>query len=198
MLGHLKKYDPKLWEVAKKLGRIKPCTVCNADDYFAKLCEAIVGQQLSGKAAATIWERFVALVSKKKVTPENALKVDVEKLRKAGMSYSKAKYIRDLAERVKNKELKIKELCELSDTEIVAELTKVKGIGPWTAEMFLIFTLGRPDVFSSGDLGLRKAIKRIYGLQNPTRQEIEKICQKWSPYRSYACRILWSSLESLP
>lgn len=194
-LEHFKKNDPKLWKVAKKLGKIKPYQVRSSGDYFADLCESIVNQQLSGKAAATIWGRFIALLPHKKVTPENVLMVPDQQIRGAGMSWSKAKYVKDLAQKVINRELEIERISKLDDAEVVRQLTQVKGIGTWTAEMFLLFTLGRPDVFSHGDLGLRNAIRKIYGLDKPTREEVEALCVHWSPYRSIACRILWRSLE---
>lgn len=194
-LEHFKKNDPKLWKVAEKLGKIEPYQVRSSGDYFADLCESIVNQQLSGKAAATIWGRFIALLPHKKVTPENVLMVPDQQIRDAGMSWGKARYIKDLAQKVKDKSVKLDQLDKLGNEEIIAELIKVKGIGTWTAEMFLLFTLGRPDVFSHGDLGLRNAIRKIYGLDKPTREEVEALCIRWSPYRSIACRILWRSLK---
>ncbi len=195
VLEHFKKNDPKLWKVAKKLGKIEPYQVRASGDYFADLCESIVNQQLSGKAAATIWGRFVLLLPQKKVTPENVLKIADQKMRDAGMSWAKARYVKDLAQKVKDKLVKLDQLDKLEDSQVIAELVKVKGIGAWTAEMFLMFTLGRPDIFSHGDLGLHNAICNIYGLDNPTREQVEALCVRWSPYRSIACRILWRSLE---
>lgn len=195
VLEHFKKNDPILWKVAITLGSVKPYLIRSSGDYFADLCESIVNQQLSGKAAATIWERFIALLPQKKVTPENVLKVADQQIRDAGMSWGKVKYIKDLALKVKDKLVKLDELDQLPDEEVIAELIKVKGIGAWTAEMFLLFTLGRPDIFSHGDLGLRNAMRKIYGIDNPTREEVEALCIRWSPYRSLACRILWRSLE---
>lgn len=196
VLTHFEKVDPTLFKVAKSLGVIKPYNIRSSGDYFSDLCEAIVGQQLSGKAADTIWRRFKKLFPKEKVTPKNVLKVSEDEMREAGMSYAKARSVRDLAQKVINKELEIKRLSELSDLEIITQLTRVRGIGPWTAEMFLMFTLGRPDIFSHGDLALIKAVKNIYKLENPTREQIEEIVIKWSPYRSIASRVLWRSLET--
>ena len=110
------------------------------------------------------------------------------------MSNSKAQFLLDLAQKVENKEISFAKLQKLDDEGVIRELVQVKGIGPWTAEMFLIFSLGREDVFSFGDLGLKNAIKKIYGLTNTTNADIAKIVIKWSPYKSYACRILWKSL----
>lgn len=113
-----------------------------------------------------------------------------------GMSNSKAKYVKNLAEAVINKKLDLKKFDKMSDDNIKAELVKVKGIGPWTAEMFLMFTLHRPDVFSPGDLGLRKAIKRIYGFKkDPSSRTVSRIVSKWVPYRTFASLVLWESLE---
>jgi DNA-3-methyladenine glycosylase II len=196
VLSHFKKVDPLLYQAIEKLGEIKPYQIRNSGDYFSDLCEAIVGQQLSGRAADTIWGRFKELFPKKKVTPKEVLKISEDEMRKAGMSYAKARSVRDLAAKVEAGELEIKKLDKLTDKEIMEQLIKVKGIGPWTAEMFLMFTLGREDIFSHGDLALVKAIKQIYKLENPTRDQIEEIVIKWSPYRSYACRTLWRSLET--
>lgn len=168
-------------------------------DYFRALCSDIVGQQLSGKAADTIWGRFIKLIPQEKVTPENILTLPDQKIRNAGLSWAKVKYVKDLADKVKNKEVNLKKLSNLSNEDVIAELTKVKGIGPWTAEMFLMFTLGREDVFSHGDLGLKNAIKKLYGFKkDPTKKQVEKIVTRWTPYKTYACRILWKSLEIKP
>ncbi len=164
-------------------------------DYFAKLCGEIINQQLSDKASATIYKRFENLFPEKIITPEYVLKLSHEKIRGTGTSNAKVAFIKSLAEKVVKKELKFELLDSMTDREVVKELTKIKGIGPWTAEMFIMFSLGRQDVFSHGDLGLRKAIKKLYGFKaEPTRKEIEKITNKWSPYRTYACAILWQSL----
>ena len=108
----------------------------------------------------------------------------------------KVKYIKDLAQKTLDKTLDLSKLTNMTDGDVLTELTKVKGIGPWTAEMFLMFTLGREDVFSHGDLGLKNAIKKLYGFKkDPSKKQVEKIVNKWSPYRTFACRILWKSLE---
>ena len=124
------------------------------------------------------------------------MKIPDQKIRDAGLSWAKVKYLKDLADKVKNKVIHLEKLDTLSNEEVITELTKVKGIGPWTAEMFLMFTLGREDVFSHGDLGLKNAIKKLYGFKkDPTRKQVEKIIARWTPYKTYACRILWKSLE---
>lgn len=195
-IDHFEKHDPVLFEVAKKFGGLKPYQVRKSEDYFSDLCKAIVGQQLSGRAAETIWKRIILLFPENKITLEGVLKVKGHRLRKAGLSWAKIKYVKDLAEKVRDKLVQLNKLDQFSDQEIIFELTKVNGIGPWTAEMFLMFTLGRPDVFSYGDLGLHKAICKIYNLQSPSREQIENITLCWSPYRSFACRVLWQSLDN--
>lgn len=193
---HFKKADPVLHAVSKKIAYLEKYSPGSADDFFRSLCEDIIGQQLSGKAADTIYSRFEKLFAGKKITPEKVLALPADKLKAAGMSRAKVKYVKDLAQKVKNKTLKLAKLDQLSDYEVIAELTKVKGIGPWTAEMFLMFTLGREDVFSFGDLGLRKAITRLYKFkQEPGRRQMEKLVKKWKPYRTFASRILWKYLE---
>lgn len=190
--NHFKKVDPILYKAIKDLyllGKVAP------KDYFAKLCGEIINQQLSDKASATIYKRFQKLFPNGKITPEHALKLSHQDLRRAGTSNAKVRFIKSLAQKVANKEVQLEKLDTLTDEEVILELTKIKGIGPWTAEMFIMFSLGRKDVFSHGDLGLRKAIKRLYGFKRePTRKQIEKITKKWSPYRTYACTILWESL----
>lgn len=152
--------------------------------YFEDLVDAICSQQLSGKAAKTIFGRVKTFLVK--ITPENILLADTEDLRKCGLSYAKCKYVKDLALKTKNEELKVKNLDKLSDEEIIKELTAVKGIGRWTAEMFLMFSLARPDIFPVDDLGINKAMKKLK-LKNSDR---------WKPYRTVASWYLWRSLEN--
>ena len=193
---HFKKVDPILHSVLNEIGDLEEWEVRNSDDYFKSLCGEIIGQQLSGKAADTIYARFEKLFNGKRITPKNVLKLPDQKLRNAGMAWSKVRFIKDLAQKVLERDLQLDKLDKLSDELVITELMKVKGIGPWTAEMFLMFSLGREDIFSHGDLGLRKAIKKLYKFKkNPTKKQIEKIVEKWRPYRTYACRILWRSLE---
>jgi DNA-3-methyladenine glycosylase II len=161
------------------------------------LVEAIINQQLSGKAADNIYKRFLTLFKTKQFpTPEQILKIDVEKLRSAGMSYSKANYIQNIAEAFKNGELKIQKIKKMKDDEIITELTKIKGVGKWTAEMILIFTLNREDVFSLGDAGLKRAIKSLYGITD--EKKILQLAETWKPNRSFACWYLWRSLNNEP
>jgi DNA-3-methyladenine glycosylase II len=188
--------DPILNKLVKKFGA--PDNLKDRTQFlYEELVESIIGQQLSGKAADTIFKRFLSLYKGSKFpTPENLLKTDVEKLRGAGMSYSKASYIKNVALAFKNGDLEIKKLKKMSNDEITRELTKIKGVGKWTAEMILIFTFKREDVFSLGDAGLRRAIKNLYNLEN--EKDILKLAEKWKPKRSYACWYLWRSLENRP
>lgn len=193
IISHFKTNDPILYDVIIK-SSFNRILIPNTN-HFLSLVEDIIGQQLSGKAANTIFGRFEQLFPKKEITTERILNLSDEEIRATGISYAKVSYIKNLAEKVVKKELVFDNFSNLKDEEVIAELIKVKGVGPWTAEMFLMFTLGREDVFSHGDLGLKNAIKRLYRLENPTRDEIEVISSKWSPYKTYACLILWRSLE---
>lgn len=195
ILGHFKKADPVLYKAYLELADQELMTIHVPTDHFSALSREILAQQLSSKVARVIFERFKNLFPKKKINSKYLLNIKHEALRATGMSNAKATFLKDLAEKVENKEISFMELKELDDEDVIRELVKVKGIGPWTAEMFLIFSLERSDVFSFGDLGLKNAIKKIYGLKKGTDDEIEKIISKWSPYKSYACRILWRSLD---
>lgn len=164
-------------------------------DLFDDLAESIISQQLSVKASDAIYKRVIDLMPSKLLTPQNLLKVKDEDLRKTGLSFGKIKYLKDLSEKVESGQLDLNKLDVLDNEEVIAELTKVKGIGRWTAEMFLMFALGRPDIFSHGDLGLKNAMKKIYGFENYKIEEVEDVVIKWSPYRTLAARVLWRSLE---
>jgi DNA-3-methyladenine glycosylase II len=190
---HFKKVDPILHSVIADIPHV---SIPKRTDYFAVICESIINQQLSEKVGDTIWTRFLALFPKGKVTPEKVLALPDAKIRLVGTSWSKVAYIKNLAAHVRHKTIHLEMLPDMSNEDIIMELTKVKGIGPWTAEMFLMFSLGREDVFSYGDLGLRNAIKRLYKFKrDPTRKQLEKIVNRWAPYRTWAARILWRSLE---
>jgi DNA-3-methyladenine glycosylase II len=193
-LKHFKKADPLLYELAES---IDPFVLETAPDHFVRLIRAIVGQQLSVKAAQTIFGRFEKLF-KRGINPADLLKLKDDEIRACGISYPKIKYIKDLADKVHTKELILETLKEAPEEKVIEELTKVKGIGAWSAEMFLMFALGREDVFSAGDMGLQNAMIRLYGLTKPTKEELIKISEKWKPYRTYACRILWDSLDNAP
>ena len=140
--------------------------------------------------------RFVELFPNKKITPERVLKLSDAKLRHVGMSWSKASFLKDLAKKTLDKEIRYSKLHDMTDEEVMEELTQVKGIGPWTAEMFLMFAIGREDVFSHADLGLRNGMKKVYGLRSvPDAKRADKITEKWRPYRSYGSLALWHYLD---
>jgi len=194
---HFQSADPILYAALEKLDAHAHTFVPHVtDDYFSDLCDAIISQQLSTKAGATIFGRFKGLFPQGVITPERAVKLKDEQIRNIGASWSKAAFIKDLADKAMKKEVPLEALKDLSDDEVIKALTAVKGIGPWTAEMFLMFSLGREDIFSYGDLGLRRAIQKLYAFKKePTQKQMKKIVTKWSPYRTYACRILWRSID---
>lgn len=206
IFGHFKKVDPVFYKVAilvhqehgDKLFEFK-----KPDNLFETLSESIASQQLSIKASDTIIGRVLDLLPERKLTPENILMQKDQDLRNAGLSWGKVSYLKDLAQKVKDKEVVLEDLDKLSEEDAIKELTKIKGIGKWTAEMFLMFALGREDVFSHGDVGLQNAIKKIYKDRLPFDKDgkwkydpmvVEEIIIKWSPYRTIAARILWRSL----
>ena len=165
---------------------------------YGAILRAIVGQQLSTKAAKTIYGRVVDMYGGDP-TPAQLIETDPEDLRAAGLSYSKAAYLRDLAEKIEDGDLDLAHISEQSDERVVEELTQVKGLGRWTAEMFLMFHLGRPDVLPVGDLGIRKAAMIEYGLEEmPDPETLERLGERWRPYRSLACLYLWRSLDNAP
>ena len=184
--------DPILNNLVKKYKT--PIFRNRSNFLFEDLVKSIISQQLSGKAADTIYKRFLILFETKFPSPEQILKIDVEKMRSAGMSYSKANYIKNIAKAFKDKEINITKINKMPDEEVITELTKIKGIGKWTAEMILIFTLNRDNVFSLGDAGLRRAIKNLYKIE--TEKEILKLTETWKPKKSFACWYLWRSLEN--
>jgi DNA-3-methyladenine glycosylase II len=170
-----------------------------ASDPYGALLRSIVGQQLSTKAARSIYGRLTELFGGSTPSPGELLAADPEKIRQAGLSRPKVAYLRDLAQHVLDGTLELDRLDELSDEEISAELTAVKGLGQWTAHMFLIFHLGRPDVLPVGDLGIRRAIREAYGLsEHPLPPELERIAEPWRPWRSLASLYLWRSLDATP
>ncbi len=195
--AHFRAVDPTLFAALSALdGQAHLLVPRISKDYFSDLCEAIINQQLSEKAGATIFKRFRRLFPKEIITPTYVSETRGESIRSVGVSWSKVKYIKALAENVIRKEIRLETLTSKTDTEVIAELTRIQGIGPWTAEMFLMFSLGREDVFSYGDVGLRRAIQKLYKFKRePTQKQMEKITKKWSPYRTYACRILWRTLD---
>jgi DNA-3-methyladenine glycosylase II len=169
-----------------------------ADPYGA-LLRSIVGQQLSTKAARSIYGRLTEQFDGRTPTPQELLDADPEVVRSAGLSRPKVKYLRSLAEHVVSGELELDKLHELPDEEVTREVTAVKGLGQWTADMFLIFHLGRPDVLPVGDLGVRRAVERAYGLEAlPDAETLERLGERWRPYRSLASLYLWDSLDNAP
>lgn len=207
---HLRKSDPVLAAIKRTVRIIHEWDSDKRPNHFKALVVAIINQQLSGKAAATIQKRFEALfvaaaavknsakksLRKKFPTPEDVLKMPVAKLRKVGLSGMKVSFIKDLARKILDGTVNFRAMKKMSDEEVIEHLVQVKGIGRWTAEMFLMFSLGRDDIFSYGDLGLRNAMKRLYRLRaHPTPAQAEKITAAWKPYRSLASRYLWASLE---
>jgi DNA-3-methyladenine glycosylase II len=168
-------------------------------DPYEAIARAIVGQQLSTKAARSIWERLIDILGGSMLPPAEILAVDPETLRSAGLSRAKVAFVRDLAERIDDGRLDIDALGDMIDEDVIAALTEVKGVGPWTAEMFLIFHLGRPDVLSTGDLGIRRAAQIAYGLDDlPGPQDLERIAEPWRPHRTLGCLYLWRSLDNAP
>jgi 3-methyladenine DNA glycosylase/8-oxoguanine DNA glycosylase len=188
--------------MAAIIRRVGPCQLRMTwrSHYFRALVEAIVYQQLSGKAAGTILGRFRALYPGPRFpTPEQILRTPAARLRSVGLSKQKTAYIQDLAERAANGVFPARGLALLPDEMVIAHLTEIKGIGQWTAEMFLIFCLGRPDVLSPTDLGIRKAVQRAYAYKSlPAPRTVERHGQRWRPYRSIACWYLWASVDAAP
>jgi DNA-3-methyladenine glycosylase II len=197
--------DPTMAALIERMGKLDIATRLRrrkeerpADAYGA-LLRAIVGQQLSTKAARTIYLRVLDIFDGTTPSPEQLLEAGEADLRGAGLSGRKVEYVRDLAAHVISGELELDRLGELGDEEIVAELIAVRGLGQWTAEMFLIFHLERPDVLSGGDLGIRKAVQIEYGLEAmPTPAEVLEVGEPWRPHRSLASLYLWESLAAVP
>lgn len=193
-LLHLKKADPVLYRAA--LPHHEHLTATHRrgytkNDLFAKLAGSVVSQQLSTKAADTIWERLKA-ACKGEVTPEAIKRLRLPTMRKAGLSAAKAKTLKELSRAILDGNLDLAALRKLPEEDAVARLSLVWGIGRWTAEMFLMFALEREDVFSPGDLGLIRAMEELYGIERDSKAHVyEAIAIRWSPHRTYACRVLW-------
>ena len=189
---HLKKSDPVLRAIIERVGA---CRMEFGPAEFSSLAEAIVYQQLNGKAAVTIFRRFAALAGEP-ITPEGILKLTDAQLRSVGLSKQKSAYLKDLAGKTASGLLDFSRLPELSDEEVIKHLTQVKGIGLWTAHMFLIFSLRRPNVLPTGDYGVQVAVKKHYKKRKlPKPKDMEKIARAWEPYRSVACWYMWRSLD---
>ena len=191
-INHLRKSDPVLRTIIERVG---PCRIEYGPPEFHSLAEAIIYQQLNGKAAVTIFNRFADLAGKP-LTPEGIVKLTDQQMRSVGLSKQKTSYLRDMAERAMNGQLDFSKLHQHSDEEVIEHLTQVKGVGVWTAQMFLMFTLKRPNVLPTGDFGVQMAIKKHYKKRKmPKPALMEKIAKPWEPYRSIACWYLWKSLD---
>jgi len=201
----LAKGDPTMAALIERIGkidieeRLRRRNEERPGDAYGALLRSIVGQQVSTKAARAIYNRVLDLFGGRTPSPRQLLAVSEEELRGAGLSGRKVEYIRDLARHVLDGELELDRLAELDDEQVIEEIVAVRGLGRWTAEMFLLFHLERPDVLSGGDLGIRKAIQIEYGLEEmPTPQETVAFGARWSPHRSLASIYLWESLAAVP
>ncbi len=189
---HLKKSDPVMRAIIESVG---PCQMEYGDPTFHSLAESIIYQQLNGKAAETIFKRFTDAAGTP-LTPEGILKLTEQQMRAVGLSKQKSSYLRDLAQKTQSGSLNFEKLADMTEADIIAHLTQVKGIGVWTAHMFLMFTMRRPDVLPTGDYGIQVAMKKHYRKRKlPKPKDMEKIAKAWSPYRSVACWYLWRSLD---
>ena len=194
-LAHLRA-DPVMAKVIAEVGACRFAPVAEGS-HFDALVRSIVYQQLSGKAAATIHARLLGLFGGRAPAPAELAAVPDEQLRAVGLSRQKLSYIKDLAARVASGELPLEDLDAMPDDAIIAALVRVKGIGRWTAQMFLMFRLGRPDVLPELDLGIQKGIQRAYRLRSlPTPDRVRKIGARWAPYSTVACWYLWRSLDA--
>ena len=200
--ARLRAADPVLAELIDGVGRLPSARDGRPEshDHYGALVRAITGQQLSVLAARAIYTRLISRYGDRPPTPQEILAEDPEELRlAAGLSRAKAAYLRSLAEHVISGELELERLDELPDEQVIEELVAVKGVGLWTAQMFLMFQLERPDVLPTGDLGIRNAIQRAYALaEPPSVAQMEEIAEPWRPYRTLACRYLWRSLHNEP
>ncbi len=192
-IRHLKARDPILGTIIERVG---PYSIEFREPSFETLVRSIVFQQLSGKVARVIYHRLVDALPGERVTPEGILSLRPERMRRLGLSRQKTAYIRDLARHTAKGKIEFPLLPELPDEEVIARLTTVKGIGVWTAHMFLIFGLRRHNVLPIGDLGIRTAIKKAYGLAElPKPREVEEVARGWHPYCTVASWYLWRSLD---
>lgn len=191
-MKHLMLADSRLGSIIESVGSY---TIERQPEPFRSLVEAIIYQQLAGRAADTIFGRFLKTYGGRFPSPSRIASTSSVTLRAAGLSRQKIEYLKDLASRVSDKRLNLRKISQMDDEQVIFELTKVRGIGRWTAEMFLIFCLGRPDVLPVGDLGLRRAIRVSYGLADlPSPSEMQELASAWKPYRSVATWYLWKSL----
>ncbi len=193
-LKDLSNADQRMGKLIEKFG---PPNFNLMNNYYESLVRSIVYQQLSGKAASIIYERFLDLfVFDIYPKPKDILAISIETLRSSGLSYQKVNYIRDLSEKWQDGTMNLTDIDSMTDEEISSELIKVKGIGQWTADMFLMFTLGRPDVFPFGDLGIQKGVMILTNMNRlPTQKEMERKTKKWQPYRTVAAWYLWKLVD---
>ncbi|HET6863703.1 MAG TPA: DNA-3-methyladenine glycosylase [Candidatus Saccharimonadales bacterium] len=195
---HLAQHDKKL---AKVIACSEPCRIKPHTDHYGELVGSIVGQQLSSIAAGTIWRRVLGLSGGKMPTPEQLIKIEDQKLRDVGLSWNKVRYVKDLAQHILDGRLDLDHIAKMPNEQIIEQLTAVKGLGEWSAHMFMMFGLGRLDILPVSDLGVRKATMKLYGLEEmPTREQIITISNKnrWHPYESVASWYLWQSLDNNP
>lgn len=197
-LDHLSK-DKKLKKVIEQQ---EPVTLRQRKNICLRLCASIMSQQLSTKVAEVIFRRFLELYDGKEPTPEQIVATPFETLRGIGLSNAKANYVLNVAQFAIEQKLDDKKLKKMSNEEVISLLTQIKGVGKWTVEMLLMFTLGREDVFAVDDYGIQVAMKKIYKLDDSNKKELQqnmlKISKKWSPYRTYACRHLWQWKDNTP
>jgi len=190
---HLTASDPIL---GRLIARVGPCSLAPRPHYFATLCDSIISQQLSTRVAEVIFDRFAALYPRRRPTPQAVAQTPLSRLRSIGLSRQKAGYLKDLASGFLDGRIKAARLARLPNEDVIAELISIKGVGRWTAEMFLMFSLNRLDVLPVDDLGIKKAIQRWYGIKAlPAARTIRTIGRPWSPYETIACWYLWRSLR---
>jgi DNA-3-methyladenine glycosylase II len=201
-IEHLRAADPVLRGLIDEIGvdSLGERRIARPPDHYGALVRTIVGQQLSTRAARAIYDRLTTRFGGRAPTPEEILADDPDDLRTSvGLSHAKVRYLRSLAEHVLDGSLKLNAMSRLDDEEVMAQLTAVNGIGPWSADMFLMFHLQRPDVLPVGDLGIRKAFQAAYGLAElPQAAEMERIAEPWRPHRSLACLFLWRLISAAP
>ena len=191
---YLSGVDPVMKKLISRFGPLKFRP--HQQDLFAEIVDSIISQQLSGKVARVIYSRFEELFPGKKVNPEFALSIDDGKIRAIGASWAKVKYIKDLAQKTLDGTLKLHLLDNMKDEEVVDHLIQVKGIGQWTAQIILMFSLERLDVLPLNDLGIQKAFEKLYAVKRVNQKKMLRIAEMWKPYRTIACRYLWKSLDN--
>ena len=192
IIRHLSK-DRKLAKIIRMIGNYEISITKNK---YESLVEAIITQQLSGSAAKSISKKFRSLYSTRFPKPIDVIKTSDTRLRRSGLSKMKIEYIKELSKKIESKDLQLSKISKLSDEEVISELTEIRGIGRWTAEMFLIFSMGRLDILPVGDLGLKKGIQSLYSLNElPSEEKIKQYAESWRPYRTIATWYLWKSLK---